>query len=321
MSYLNRLVRPLLAALALAAGGGRAAAQTAADPVVASAAGLELRLSEFELAFRRHVADRLAQAGRPFDEASLATFAGERPRVLEMLVREELALRQAAREGLLADAGAVAGAWRELEARLPDEAARTAALAAAGYRSPDEYRRAAARSLSLERLERDLTVRLRFGEAVLRAVYLARRTELRGPTRACASYILVATEAAARSALARLARGETFAAVARAVSIDPGSRPDGGDLGCFGPGGTPAAFDRAVFEGPVGRVQGPVRTPAGYQLVLVTWRNPAPADGVEGAYGRVHAILARRAFERYVDALVERAKVRTFLERLGTPNA
>ncbi len=102
---------------------------------------------------------------------------------------------------------------------------------------------------------------------------------------ACASHILVADEAKANELKGRIAGGEDFAAVAKADSIDTGTKPTGGDLGCDITPDTDFVeeFKVAVFAQPVGEVGGPVKTQFGYHLVKVTKREVAPYEQVSAA--------------------------------------
>ncbi|MEA2901494.1 MAG: foldase protein PrsA [Actinomycetota bacterium] len=99
---------------------------------------------------------------------------------------------------------------------------------------------------------------------------------------ACVSHILVTDEAKANEIKGKLAAGEDFGNLARAESIDEGSKAAGGDLGCDI---TPATnfvdeFKLAVFTQPVGEVGAPVQTQFGYHLVKVTKRDVSPYDQV-----------------------------------------
>ena len=68
----------------------------------------------------------------------------------------------------------------------------------------------------------------------------------------------------------RLDSGEPFADVARDASEDPGTRAEGGDLGCFSPGTLVAEFEIAANELRPGDVSDPVLTEFGYHLILVS---------------------------------------------------
>ena len=68
---------------------------------------------------------------------------------------------------------------------------------------------------------------------------------------------------------AKVAKGEDFAALARANSDCP-SKAEGGDLGTFGRGMMGTEFETCAFGLPVGGVSGVVETPFGYHLIKRT---------------------------------------------------
>lgn len=89
-----------------------------------------------------------------------------------------------------------------------------------------------------------------------------------------ARHILVrASEDDARAkidaAAERLAAGEDFAAVAKEVSQDPGSKNKGGDLGWVSAGMMVAPFEDAMFALEAGAVSEPVETQFGWHLIQV----------------------------------------------------
>jgi parvulin-like peptidyl-prolyl isomerase len=100
---------------------------------------------------------------------------------------------------------------------------------------------------------------------------------------ACVSHILVATREQADDAKARIARGEDFAAVAKAVSTDTQSAQKGGELGCDinQDTGFVPEFLLAVFNQPVGEVGAPVQTQFGFHVIKVTTRVVPPFDDVK----------------------------------------
>ena len=89
--------------------------------------------------------------------------------------------------------------------------------------------------------------------------------------RATARHILVATEAQCNQLKDEIAAGLDFSAAAQQHSSCP-SGGQGGELGSFGPGQMVPEFDKAVFSGEVGVVQGPIKTQFGYHLLEVTSR-------------------------------------------------
>jgi peptidyl-prolyl cis-trans isomerase D len=80
------------------------------------------------------------------------------------------------------------------------------------------------------------------------------------------------SEAARKKAediLARVRKGEDFAALAKSLSDDPGSRENGGDLGWFTAGVMAKPFEDAAFGTPAPGLAGPVRTTFGWHVIQV----------------------------------------------------
>ncbi|AKK01280.1 peptidylprolyl isomerase [Pseudomonas chlororaphis] len=66
---------------------------------------------------------------------------------------------------------------------------------------------------------------------------------------------------------ARLAKGESFEALAKEFSQDPGSANNGGDLGYAGPGVYDPEFEKALYALTKDQVSAPVRTDFGFHLI------------------------------------------------------
>jgi peptidyl-prolyl cis-trans isomerase SurA len=65
----------------------------------------------------------------------------------------------------------------------------------------------------------------------------------------------------------RILKGEDFAGLASTNSADPGSAPDGGDLGWSGPGTFVPEFDKAIAELKVDEISEPFKTRYGWHIV------------------------------------------------------
>jgi peptidyl-prolyl cis-trans isomerase C len=82
------------------------------------------------------------------------------------------------------------------------------------------------------------------------------------------SHILVKKQGEAIAILERLRKGESFANLARELSIDKGSAKRGGDLGIFGRGMMVKPFEEAAFKLNKGEMtQEPVKTEFGYHII------------------------------------------------------
>ena len=88
---------------------------------------------------------------------------------------------------------------------------------------------------------------------------------------ATARHILVDSEDKCSEIKTEIENGTEFGDAAKANSSCPSSS-QGGDLGKFGPGQMVPEFDKAVFNGDVGVVYGPIKTQFGYHLLEVTGR-------------------------------------------------
>jgi peptidyl-prolyl cis-trans isomerase C len=81
------------------------------------------------------------------------------------------------------------------------------------------------------------------------------------------SHILVKKQSEAMAVLERLKKGESFANLARELSVDRGSGKKGGDLGLFGRGVMVKPFEDAAFKLNKGEISQPVKTEFGYHII------------------------------------------------------
>ena len=65
----------------------------------------------------------------------------------------------------------------------------------------------------------------------------------------------------------RIEKGENFGGIASTASEDPGSAPDGGDLGWSGPGTFVPEFDKAIADLKVNEISEPFKTRYGWHIV------------------------------------------------------
>jgi len=85
-----------------------------------------------------------------------------------------------------------------------------------------------------------------------------------------ASHILVKDENQAKTIYKYLISGGDFAKIAIEKSEDPGSGKNGGSLGWFGKGQMVPEFEKAAFNGRVGKIQSPIKSQFGWHIILVT---------------------------------------------------
>jgi hypothetical protein len=137
--------------------------------------------------------------------------------------------------------------------------------------------------------------------AEVRAWYDAHRGEYRLPERVLLRQILVASGEIADAARQRIEAGESFGAVARAVSADP-SAQDGGMQGEIALEDLPAPFAQQVASLAPGQVGEPIQASDGWHLFQVEARLPSRERPLEEVAGEI----AERLRQQRADALLAR---------------
>ncbi len=176
--------------------------------------------------------------------------------------------------------------------------------------------------VKLEYLELDinnLAKTVKVEEDQLRGYYEQNKSEYLVPEQRRASHILITVDdsaddaskaearATAEAALKRVKSGEKFASVAKALSQDPGSANEGGDLGFFGKGIMAPAFEEAVFGLEKGAISGLVTTQFGYHIIKLTDIRPEQGKSFEQVKGELAEAYrkeeAGREFYEYAEKL------------------
>lgn len=132
-----------------------------------------------------------------------------------------------------------------------------------------------------------------------------------------ARHILVPDEAAAKAIVARLKRGEDFAALAGELSKDPGSAKEGGDLGFFTRDRMVPEFAEVAFKLEPGNVSDPVKSQFGWHIIKVEDKRKKPVPTYDEVKDQIKTFIVQKAQQDAVLALREKAKI----ERLDKPAA
>jgi peptidyl-prolyl cis-trans isomerase C len=274
-------------------------------------------LADFDKAFRIAAARVVNAQGIPFEDSYLTEFAEARPDFLKQFLRDR-AVTQLARSRAQVDQAAVDQQFKDARGNFETDEAFAEALAATGYSTPEDLRAELERQALVNSYLESLKARFKFGDAVVAGYYQLNRDKLTREAEACVKHILVPTEAEAKAIVADLAGGEDFAKIAAEKSQDPGSAPQGGDLGCFGPGQMVETFDKASFTGPVGQVQ-TVKSDFGYHVLVVTKRTDAGVTPLAEAAPLIREQLASEAAQKYLDSQIARLKLESFPDVVTLP--
>lgn len=141
-----------------------------------------------------------------------------------------------------------------------------------GSLTEEEFREVIANGLLRERLQEaaplefDTTAEM----VKVKAILVQTKPEPTDPVKAEADAL-----SKAFAARKRIEDGEDFAEVAKDVSEDPGSAPNGGELGWFGRGQMVPEFEDAAFSLGVGEISQPVKTDFGFHIIQVEEKNEA----------------------------------------------
>ena len=136
-----------------------------------------------------------------------------------------------------------------------------------------------------------------------------RRTSSSGCPRPAGSEAEDKAKAAAADALRRARAGEDFAKLARELSQDPGSAPDGGDLGFVSKGEMVPQFEDALFKLKKGEISPePVQTPFGFHVIKVTDVREGGRKPKEAVAAEIRTRLAAEAAQRAAKAKADEAR-------------
>jgi peptidyl-prolyl cis-trans isomerase C len=158
----------------------------------------------------------------------------------------------------------------------------------------------------IRRVDKDLT------DKKVRESYDAMVKDTQPEEEVRARHILVASEQAANDVVARLNKGEDFAAIAKQVSTD-GSAQAGGDLGYFTRDRMVKPFSDAAFAmRPGSYTTKPVRTQFGFHVIKLEDKRAKAPPSFEEAQDEVRENARRSLAQGYVEELRGKAKIETF---------
>jgi peptidyl-prolyl cis-trans isomerase C len=120
-------------------------------------------------------------------------------------------------------------------------------------------------------------------------------------------------KAKADALLTDLKAGKDFASAAKENSQDPGSAPNGGDLGFFEQGQMVPQFEQAAFALKPGQMSDVVETQFGYHIIKVAEKQDSRVVPLEEAKAQIEQFLTEQnrhaQTELFVNALKAKAKI------------
>jgi len=125
-----------------------------------------------------------------------------------------------------------------------------------------------------------------------------------------AAHILVENEDQAKDIQKKINDGGNFAELAKANSIDPGSKDQGGDLGWFEAGMMVPEFSAAAAALKPGETtKEPVKSQFGWHIIKLEETRDVPPPAFEAVKPQVENIMQQKAVEKFVNDTRAAAKV------------
>jgi peptidyl-prolyl cis-trans isomerase C len=341
-----RRVLPFVVALALSAcsktpaGETKSGTATTATPVTAAAAvppkpvpaqlptviakvnGEAINKADFEQA----VNQAEQQAGSPVP-------ADQRDRVfrdiLDQMIGFKLLEQEVKSRKVPVPDADVEAQLAQMKQQFPSEDAFKTALISQGM-SLEQLKTEARQRLAISKLiEGEVAPKVSVKPEAVDAFYKENPDKFQQGEQVHASHILitaakdadVATKAKARakaeSLLKQARAGQDFAALAKANSQDPGSAPNGGDLGFFAPGQMVPQFNDVAFALKPGAISDVVETDFGYHIIKVLEKKAGRTVPIDEARGRIQQFLEgqnrEKETENFVKSLRSKGKVEVFI--------
>ena len=145
----------------------------------------------------------------------------------------------------------------------------------------------------------------------VRKEYERQARQLTGVQQYKISDVVLATEADARAALARLQKGERFELVAREMSLDA-SKQQGGDMGWLLADQIVPLIANVIVNLPKGStVAAPIQTPTGWHVIRLDDQRPYVLPSFEESKERVRQGLQQQQRATYINKLQSEAKIVT----------
>jgi peptidyl-prolyl cis-trans isomerase C len=332
-----RLLSPIVALLVLAspwsataapAAAGAQAPEPPAAPVPAQLPDVVARVNGEAIAktdLESAVTQLEARAGRsvPADQRDRVLRG-----VLDQLIAYRLLLQESAtRKVSVADAD-VDSRVGEIRSQYPSEEAFAEALSQR-HLTVDQLRVDLRQGLQIDRM---LTAELAGKTAVtpeqVEQFYAGNTSEFQQGERVRASHILIAVppgagapardEARLKAAqiLTDLKSGKDFAELAKQHSQDPGSAPNGGDLGYFERGQMVGPFEEAAFTLPPSQLSEIVESQFGFHIIKVADKQAARTIPLAEVRPQVEAFLEERNRSEQTDAFIAALRAKGKVEIL-----
>jgi peptidyl-prolyl cis-trans isomerase C len=290
--------------------------------ILARVNGEDVKKAELEMAVKT-LEDRARSAVPP--EQRDAVYR----QVLDRIVGFHLLVQEARNRKVVAPPWEVDGQIDQIKKQFPTEDAFKQMLQSRGV-TLERLRSDTAETIAVNQmLKTELEPKVTVSDADTKTFYDQNKPRFRQEDSIHASHILIRVEEQADAAtkakaktqadgiLKQLKKGAAFADLAKKYSQDPGSAPNGGDLGFFNRGQMVPAFDQAAFALQPGQTSAVVETPFGYHIIRVGEAKPGRDLGYEEVKAQILDYLKQQVrdqkSQQFVDQLKAKGKIQILI--------
>jgi len=242
--------------------------------------------------------------------------------LLEQIVDYHVLSREAHDRRIAVTDAEVTAQINRIKGGFPNEQTFQQALTAQGI-TLDQLQRQTRMGMDIDKvLQAEVAPKIKVEDAEIGTFYKQNLAQFEQGQSVHASHILIAApqdaqvaqrdaaKAKAQDLLKQVKAGGDFAALAKAQSQDPGSAPDGGDLGFFPKGQTDPAFEAAAFALKPGGVSDVVETQFGYHVIKVHEHRAARTAPLEEVSEQIREFLTSQQRESAIQAFIATVKAK-----------
>jgi peptidyl-prolyl cis-trans isomerase C len=237
--------------------------------------------------------------------------------VLDQIVSYKLLVQESHARKVDATDAEVDARVQEIQGQFPNEAAFKQMLTAR-QTTLEQLRSDARQDIAVQKMiDAEVAPTSAVKPEQLADFYAKNPDQFKQPERVHASHILIGVPRGADAAAKAQARtkaeqvlkdvkaGKDFAALAKEHSQDPGSAPNGGDLGFFQQGQMVGPFNDAAFSLAPGMVSDLVETEFGFHIIKVAEKQAPRSISLEEVKPRLEQFLLERNRQEQTDAFVK----------------
>ena len=270
--------------MSVAAASSATASATAAKPVVPEPPAYTACIAHLKA-----TAAAPAKGTKAPTEATLKTeceaqYKSLQTEVLGFLISSNWVLGEASELGVNVTDATVTKEFKKIkEQEFPKPAEFEKFLATSGQTASDLLLRVKLNLLSSKIQQKVIKSKGTVTKAQIEKYYTENKSKLGVQEKRNLQIILTKTEAQAAAAKKEIQGGTSFATVAKKVSIDPTSKAKGGVVTGVIKGEEEQALETPIFSAKTNVLTGPIKTPFGYYLFVVTAITPGKEESLAAA--------------------------------------